>query len=262
MKNIFDITDKVAIVTGASSGIGQAISLRFANAGATVIASARREAPLKKLEKATADGPGKVIPFVGDITDEKVIKDLISTAIKEGGKLDIVIANAGIMDDFSPIEDVSDKMWDNVIDVNLTAPMKLIRESMPKLSANKTGGSIVVVSSVGGFRGGPAGATYVASKHGILGLMRATAFSGIDDNVRCNAICPGAVGTGINDSMGQLYPEGINQKGMAHSMKSINLVPRTGTPEEIAAVAHFLASDDASIVNGAMITADGGWSTY
>lgn len=262
MQDSFNIKGKTVIVTGASSGMGRAISLRFAKAGAVVIASARREEPLKALAKEVAGETGRILPFVGDITDDAVISKIVKFAIKEGGGLDTVVANAGIMDNFAPIEDITDKMWENVMNVNVTAPMKLIREAMPALSKSKHGGSVIVISSVGGFRGGPAGTTYVASKHAVIGLMKSVAFSGSDDNVRCNAICPGAVETGINESMGKLYPEGMHQKGMSRSMKGMNLVPRTGRADEIAAIAHFLASDEASIVNGATITADGGWSTY
>jgi len=263
MNHSFDLTGKVAIVTGASSGMGYAISLRYAAAGAIVIATARREALLKQLAAEAKDSPGQIIPFVGEITNDSIIKKMINFALKQAGRLDIVVANAGIMDNFAPVEDVTDHMWQQVMDVNLNAPFKLIRAALPKLAKNKkTGGSVIIVASVGGLRGGPAGVTYVSSKHGAIGLMRAVAYTSADKNIRCNAICPGAVSTDINNSMSKLYPEGPHKAGMEKSMKGMHLVPKMGTPEEIAAIAHFLASDASSLISGAAITADGGWSTY
>jgi NAD(P)-dependent dehydrogenase (short-subunit alcohol dehydrogenase family) len=262
MKNEFGLKGKVAIITGASAGMGRAIALKYASTGASVIANARRKEKLDELVKDAAKLSGEIVPFVGDASDDQIITKMTQFAIDKFGKLDVLVCNAGIMDNFAPAEDVPDKMWNDVMNVNLTAPFKQMRAAIPMMAKNENGGSIVVISSVGGLRGGPAGATYVASKHGVIGLVKAVAYADIDKKIRCNAIAPGAVATDIGKSMDALYPEGMHKSGAARSAQGNNLIPRYGTPEEIANVALFLASDASSIVNGIVLTADAGWSTY
>lgn len=261
MNEIGDVRGKVVIVTGAAAGMGKAITLKYASAGAKVIANDLREEPLQALIDEAQDLSDSIIPVAGDASDELVIGQMIEAANKLG-KLDVLVCNAGIMDNFAPVEYVSDEMWQRVMNVNLNAPFRQIRAAMPLLGANKGGGSIVIVTSVGGSRGGPAGVTYVASKHGATGLMKAVAYASADKNVRCNAIAPGAVATDIGKSMADMYGKGMHEAGTAKSMKGMVLNPRQGTPDEIASIALFLGSDASSLINGATITADAGWSTY
>jgi NAD(P)-dependent dehydrogenase (short-subunit alcohol dehydrogenase family) len=257
-----DVKDKTVIVTGAAAGMGQAIALKYADMGANVVANDLNADALKTLVEEADGLSGRIVTVAGDASDEDIIKQMIETALSEFDKLDILICNAGIMDNFAPVEEVDDEMWQRVMNVNLNAPFRQIRAALPVISKNDNGGSIVVTASVGGFRGGPAGATYVASKHGVIGLVKAIAFSSTDKKVRCNAIAPGAVSTDIGKSMAELYGSNMNKEGMERSMKGMAVNPRQGTPEEIANIALFLGSEASSLINGAVITADAGWSTY
>jgi NAD(P)-dependent dehydrogenase (short-subunit alcohol dehydrogenase family) len=241
--------------------MGKAIALKYAEAGAKVIANDLREEPLQALVNEAGSLAGSITPVAGDTSDEVVISKMIDEA-KKLKRLDVLVCNAGIMDNFAPVEDVSDEMWQRVMNVNLNAPFRQIRAAMPLLETNKEGGSIIIVTSVGGLRGGPAGVTYVASKHGATGLMKAVAYASADKNVRCNAIAPGAVTTDIGKSMAAMYGKDIHEAGSAKSMKGIHLNPRSGSPEEIANIALFLGSSASSLINGTTITADAGWSTY
>ncbi|WP_411681341.1 SDR family oxidoreductase [Clostridium thailandense] len=256
------LKDKVALVTGASAGMGRAIALKYAEDGAKVVAVARRENLLQELAEQAKSLPGEIAIFKGDLAQDDVINKMIDIAIDKFGKLDILVNNAGIMDDFSPVEDVSDELWNNVMDINLNVPFKVLRKAVPVIAKNENGGSIIIVSSIGGLRGGTAGAAYITSKHGVIGLMKAVAYTSLDKKIRCNAICPGAVNTDIGNSMQRLYPEGMHPVGSALSFKGMNMSARSGAPEEIASLAVFLGSDDASFITGAAIVADGGWCAY
>ncbi|MDR1032751.1 MAG: SDR family oxidoreductase [Candidatus Nomurabacteria bacterium] len=261
MNEVVDIKGKVVVVTGAAAGMGKAIALKYAAGGANVVANDLNAEALQALLDEAKSLDGKVVPVAGDTSDELVIGQMLEEA-KKLGKLDVLICNAGIMDNFAPVEDVTDDIWQRVMNVNLNAPFRQIRAAMPLLEENKDGGSIIITASVGGLRGGPAGATYVASKHGVIGLMKAVAYASADKGVRCNAIAPGAVATDIGKNMAEAYGKNMHEAGMAKSMKGMGLNPRNGSPDEIANIALFLGSDASSLINGATIVADAGWSTY
>ena len=249
---------KIAIVTGASSGMGKSIAYLFAKEGATVYAVARREAKLNELAKSAKEFDGKIIPLEADLMSQSQTEAMVDKVFKDCGQLDILVNNAGLMDDFSPVGDVTDEMLDKVFSLNFKSPLYSMRKAV-KIFEKQGSGNIVNISSLGGLFGTRAGAVYTSSKHALVGLTKNTAFMYSKKNIRCNAICPGGVDTEIGK--GQFMAD-INQEGMAMVMSGIGSNPRSGEPDEVANVALFLASDESSLVNGQCIAVDGGWSAY
>lgn len=252
------LENKVAIVTGASGGMGRDIAYLYAKEGATVYAVARREEKLIELAEEAKDLAGKIIPLPADLMSQEKSEMMIETVYKEEGRLDILVNNAGIMDDFSPIGDVSDEMFDRVFALNVNAPFYAMRKAV-NIFLKQGSGNIINISSLGGLFGARAGAAYTASKHALNGLTKNTAFMYSRKNIRCNAICPGGIETDI--ATGQFMKD-INQTGLDMVMTGTGGNPREGTGEEIATVALFLACDDSSYVNGQCIAVDGGWTAY
>lgn len=253
MKDLLDLTGKVAIITGASSGMGMATALKFAEHGATVIAAARRKERLEELAKQNAN----IVPFATDVTSQDDIKKLVDFVEKEYEHIDILVNNAGIMDDMVPVADLTDDLWQKVFAVNVDGAAFLTSAVLKNMMKNDKG-SIINIASVGGLYGGRAGAAYTASKHALVGLTKNTAFMYGREGIRCNAICPGAVATEI----AQNSMKNPSKFGLEKMMSGMGLNPRTASAEEIANVALFLASDASSVLNGATIAADSGWTTY
>ena len=251
------LEQKTAVVTGASSGIGRAIALLFAREGASVVAVARRKERLEELAGlAEEQGGGPVVPFPGDAMIKRDMEQMIELAVKEFGRLDILVNNAGLMDEMTPVGDVSDELWERIIAVNLTGPFYACRKAVGVMVA-QGGGNIINVSSLGGLQGSRAGASYTASKFALNGMTKNIAFQYALKGIRCNAICPGGVETEIG--VGMAHP---NQFGLERVMSGTKNNPRSGSAEEIAAIALFLASEESSFVNGAALPADGGWTAY
>lgn len=249
---------KVAIVTGASAGMGRDIAYSYAKEGAKVLAVARRIAKLKDLANEAKNLDGEIVPFAADMADINQVNAMVDEAIKVFGTLDILVNNAGIMDDFSPVADVSDDMWNKVMSVNLNGPFYAIRKAINHFL--KTGSGVIVnVASIGGLCGARAGAAYTSSKHALIGLTKNTAFMYSNNNIRCNAICPGGVETEINTGD---YMKNINSKGMDRIATGMGANPRMGKSSEISPMAIFLASEDSSYVNGQCIAIDGGFTAY
>lgn len=249
---------RIAIVTGASSGMGRDIAYHYAQEGAKVLAVARRQERLEVLANDTKDLAGEIVPFTADVSDKQQVEAMIDKAIEVFGGLHILVNNAGIMDDFAPIGDVSDEMWERVLSVNLNGPFYAIRKAVNYFEqAGK--GVIINVASIGGLYGTRAGAAYTVSKHGVVGLTKNTAFMYALKNIRCNAICPGGIETEIGTSV---YMRNVNRQGMARATAGAGANPRMGKGSEIATVAVFLATDDASYINGQCIAVDGGFTAY
>lgn len=250
------LENKVALVTGASAGMGNDIAKLFAKEGASVVVIARRKERLADLvAQIEADG-GKAIAVSGDVTNEADVQLAVKTAVEKFGKLDIVVNNAGLMDKMKPVDELDDDLWNAVLNVNLTGPMRFFRAAIPVMKKNGAG-VFVTISSLAGLNGARAGAAYTASKHGVLGLAKNVAFIYADKNIRSNVIAPGGVNTEIGEDM-----TGWSEVGRARCMMGMGTMPRMGEAVEIAQLALFLASDEASLINGAVVTADAGWGCY
>ncbi|WP_217587405.1 SDR family oxidoreductase [Lentibacillus saliphilus] len=247
---------KVAVVTGAGSGMGEAIALLYAKEGANVIVADLNEETANKVTEAIKQAGGEAIAVVADVSKESDVQNMIDTAVDHYGTVDILVNNAGIMDNFIPAGNVTDEHWDRIINVNLTSVMRTTRKVLP-IFLEKKSGIIINNSSVGALNGSRAGAAYTASKHAVTGFTKNVAFMYAMDGIRCNAIAPGGVETNISTSI-----NAPDEFGMGRVMSGVNNNPRNGQSEEIATIALFLATDDSSFVNGVSIAADGGWTAY
>jgi NAD(P)-dependent dehydrogenase (short-subunit alcohol dehydrogenase family) len=244
---------RTAIVTGGGAGIGRATALRLASLGASVvIADIHAETANDVVAEITTQG-GIAVAVIGDLSDQAVVDGLVSTAIDTFGSIDVLINNAGIMDDMSGPHEVSDTVWDRVIRINLTAPFLLTRAVVPHMLA-KGKGAIVNTASEAGIRGSAAGTAYTVSKHGVVGLTKSSAVIYRDKGIRVNAVAPGGVATSLE----------VNVKSDATGLAVIGgymgNIGRVAEAEELARAIVFLASDAASNINGAILPVDNGWS--
>lgn len=246
---------KVAVITGAASGIGLAMARIFAAEGARVVAADRNVARLEAAISGISATGGTIHAVPGDIGVQAEAEALIDEAIATYGGIHVLVNNAGIMDYMEGTASVSDDIWRAVLSVNLEGPMFTIRRAL-RWMLEHGGGSIVNISSTAGISGGAAGTAYTVSKHGVVGLTRSTAWQYATKGIRCNAICPGGTATNIQESM---LPERMNAEGGARAGLFATLIPAFLQPEDIAHLALFLASDESRHVNGAIIPADGGW---
>lgn len=245
---------KVAVVTGSASGMGKAIAELFAREGASVIVSDVNLDGAQAVADAIQASGGTALAIRTDVADLNEINTMIDTAVNQYGTLDILVNNAGIMDNMAPVGDVEDEKWDLIFDINTKAVMRAIRKAVP-IFLEKGSGVIINTASTGGFSGAHAGAAYTASKHAVIGLTKNTGFMYAQQGIRCNAIAPGATMTNINSTI-----KNVNEFGASRTKVTQGVIPRIGQAEEIAEVALFLASDEASFINGAVIAADGGWT--
>lgn len=246
---------KVAIITGATAGIGKSIAYLFAEEGASTILIARRKERLEQITNEINSNGGDASACIGDVTKQEDIDNVVKLALDKYGKIDIIVNNAGIMDDFVSVKHIDDDLWDKTIDVNLTGPMRLIRAVIPEMIKNN-GDNIITISSVGGLIGKISGAAYTASKHGVIGLAKHTAWVYGKHNIRSNVIAPGTVNTEIATT---INPGRMDMETYETIDPFVKLSPKLGQSKEIAQIALFLASDDSSFVNGDVIKADGGW---
>lgn len=242
---------KVALVTGAGSGIGLATVCRLAAEGATVVGCDIRPDAVDEARAAVPDG----IFHVADISDPQATDALVDDALAVHGRIDILANVAGINDSFMGAHEVDDATWDRVLAVNTTAVMRLCRRALPSMMEQRRG-AIVNIASISGLGGGASGLAYTASKHAVVGITRSIAFMYRDEGVRCNAICPGGVRTNILKTSPPPSEWGFERLAKFHA-----LGVRIAQPDEIAALLSWLASDEASNVNGAVVTADGGWTS-
>jgi NAD(P)-dependent dehydrogenase (short-subunit alcohol dehydrogenase family) len=246
---------KSIIVTGAGSGIGRASATLFAADGGRVIAADKSAAVHETVAAIVAAG-GSAIAVEMDAGGERDVEDAVALACAEFGGLDIFYANAGIPGNIDSILEQSVEQWTEVLRVNLIGPFLAIKHGAPKM-VDRGGGAIVCTASVAGIRSGAGGAAYSASKAGVINLVMTAAQQLSGSKVRVNAVCPGLIETGMT----QRAFAYAREKGVEEKIGRLNPLRRAGVPEEIARVAAFLASDEASYVNGQAWVVDGGLSS-
>jgi len=250
------LQDRVALVTGAASGIGRASAKLFASEGAKVVVFDRAPAIEETAEAIRAAG-GEAIALTGDAGDEADVAKAVQTALEKFGGLDICYANAGVATmSFDPPLEQTGEQWLALLRINLVGPFLAIKHAS-KPMREKGKGSIICTASVAGLRSGAGGPAYSASKAGVINLVQTTAQLLSGTGVRVNAICPGLIETGMTKPVF----DRARSKGTEDRIGQLNPLKRAGVPEEIAGAALFLASDDASYVNGQAIVVDGGLSS-
>jgi len=246
---------KVALVTGAASGIGRAASLQFAREGAAVVAVDWADTVQTTAAEILSAG-GKAIWLQGDCGDEAFVGQMVDRAIGEHGQLDALFANAGISGGMVRLADVQVDEWEKVLRVNLIGVFLAIRESARVMVPRGTG-AIVATASVAGMRSGAGGIPYSASKAGVINLAATCANQLAGTGIRVNSICPGLTETGMTAPMF----EGARARGTESKLGQLNPLRRAASAEEAASVAVFLASAEASYVNGQHLAVDGGLSS-
>lgn len=249
------LQNKVAVVTGAASGMGLAIATRFAAEGASVAAGDWNGERLETAVTTIKASGGKIVSAQGNIADQATAEGLVDLAINTYGRLDILVNNAGVMDYMQGVGELSDDVWRRVMGINVDGPMFTSRCAVRHMLAHD-GGSIINIASTGGLHGGAAGAAYTTSKHALVGLTRNTAWMYAKRGIRCNAIAPGATVTNIGETMPR---DRVDPVGSKRAAEFAALAPAFLDPIDIAALAIFLASDESVHINGTIIPADGGW---
>jgi len=247
------LKDKVAIVTGASSGIGRAAALLFALEGARVVATARRKGPLDALVTEIVAAGGRAVAVAGDVKDASHAETLVETAREQFGGLDIAFNNAGTLGEMGPVPEVSLSGWRDTLETNLTSAFLAARHQLPAM-VERGGGSLIFTSTfVGHTVGFPGMAAYAASKAGLLGLTQVLAAEYGPQGIRVNALLPG----GTDTPMGRLVADTPEKQDFVAGLHALK---RIAAPEEIARSALYLASEAGSFTTGTAMLVDGGVS--
>lgn len=247
------LDNKVALITGASSGIGRAAAALFAHEGASVIVVARRATELNTLVTEIAAAGGRAMAVAGDVKDETTAQRAVELAEREFGGLDVAFNNAGTLGEMGATTGIPESGWRNTLDANLTSAFLGAKHQIPALLRRGSGSLIFTSTFVGHTVGFPGLAAYAASKAGLVGLTQALAAEFGPQSVRVNALLPGGTDTGMACEM-NYTPEALAHVASMHALK------RIATPQEIAKAALFLASDTSSFVTGTAMLADGGMS--
>lgn len=250
------LENKVAIITGSASGIGKEIAFTFAKEGAKIVIVDFNDVGIKQtIEELTGLG-AKSIGVKVDVTNEEDISRMVDETVKAFGTVDILVNNAGISDNMQAAGNVTDEIWERVMNINVTGVMRGIRNVLP-IFIEKGAGVIVNMASISALTGGRGGLAYTASKHAVAGMTKNVASQYGPQNIRCNAIGPAQIPTPLTEKM-----TNIDRFGMEVAIRGVNLMVRPGTTQEIANIALFLASDESAYVNGVTVAADFGWSAY
>jgi len=243
---------KVALITGASSGLGQATAVAMAAEGARVVVAGRRLEDLEKTASLITTSGGVAIPCKTDVAKSEDVARLVAFTVRQFGKLDCAFNNAGIEGEtFKPLADYPEAVWDEVIAINLKGLFLCMKYELPHLVTSK--GSIVNMASIAGMSGGRVGAAYYASKHGVVGLTRAAAIEYADKGVRVNAVAPAVIRTPMADRTF------FHDEKLTSRVTAMHPLGRLGEPEEVARAVVWLCSSNASFTTGHVLPVDGGW---
>jgi NAD(P)-dependent dehydrogenase (short-subunit alcohol dehydrogenase family) len=251
-----DMSGKVALITGASSGIGRATAEAFAAKGARVALAARREDELAALVAEIEARGGQAIAIKTDVSVATDVERMVARAIEVFGRIDYVVNAAGIEGTFALISDLDEEEWDRVLDINLKGTFLCLKYEARAMLAGGRGGAIVNVGSVNSFLGFPSGSAYVASKHGLIGLTSSVSAELAPQGIRVNLVCPGIIDTPMHRRLRGIIGDALYDTVMQQSVHT----RRLGRPEEIAQAILFLCSDEASYVTGTTLTPDGGFT--
>jgi NAD(P)-dependent dehydrogenase (short-subunit alcohol dehydrogenase family) len=246
-----DLKNKVAIVTGGTSGIGRETAVLFAEAGAKVVVAGRREKEGKEVVDQIRSAGGEGIFLKTDVSKVADVQALVQKTLDKFGRLDTAFNNAGIEGNWMPLIDIPEEEWDRVIDINLKGVWLCMKFEIPQM-VKTGGGTIVNMSSVAGLMGTPAASPYGASKHGVIGLTRTAALENAQQKIRVNAVCPAVIETPMG--------ERVFGEPEAHKYAlSKHPIGRFGTPREVAEAVLWLSSEKSSFMTGHYIVLDGGF---
>jgi NAD(P)-dependent dehydrogenase (short-subunit alcohol dehydrogenase family) len=251
-----DMNGKVALITGASSGIGRATGEAFVARGAKVVLAARREHELATLTTEIEAQGGKASFVVTDVAIAKDVERMVAHAIETFGRLDYAVNNAGIEGKLAGITDLPEQDWDRVLDTNLKGTFLCLKYEALAMLAGGHGGAIVNVGSVNSFLGFPGGSAYVASKHGQVGLTTSVSAELAPQGIRVNLVCPGFIDTPMHHRLRGIVGDDLYDKVLIPRVHT----RRAGRPDEIAQTIVFMCSDEASYISGTTLTPDGGFT--
>lgn len=249
------MTGAVALVTGASAGIGRAAAMRLAAEGARVVVSDVAEAGGKETAAMIAAAGGDAAFVRADVARGGDVEALVAATVERFGRLDCAVNNAGVLSALRPLAEQDEAEWDRVMDINAKGVFLCLKAQIPRM-VQGGGGRIVNVASIAGLVGYPHGGPYVASKHAVVGLTRNAALEYARQGIRVNAICPGGVDTPMLDAAAAAMSGGA--KTSHEVMDAAHPIGRIGTPEEVAELILWLCSDRCGFLTGAIIPVDGG----
>ena len=247
------LENKIAVVTGASSGMGHDMAKAFVAEGASVVAVARRVERLEKLVAECEGLPGRIATFPADLMKKEGNEAMIDFAIETFGGFDILVNNAGVMDNMASVKNVTDERMEQLMQLNVYAPTYSMRKAVNYWVDNGKKGCILNISSIGGLRA-VAGFAYMATKSALIAMSKNTSYMFRNQGIRCNVIAPGNIETEITSSMGQPDMESFDKFRPYFATGN-----KPGKGSDIANAAVFLCSDEASYVNGDVMVIDGGW---
>lgn len=245
---------KVAVVTGGNAGIGEAIAKRFADEGASIVITGRRQQELDRVVSVIRLNKGKVLGVAGSVTDELHVQDVVRRTLDSFGRIDVLVNNAGIGEFGKRLHEIDDATWTKVLDINLTGVFRMTRAVLPHMQRQGRG-SIINISSVASLVGIPGLSAYTASKGGLDALTRAMAVDYAQDGIRCNVVNPALVDTPMAAPL-------MANPDMLQALLAQYAIRRPGTPDEVASLVLYLASDEAAWVTGATFPIDGGMTVY
>lgn len=246
------LKDKVAIVTGGGTGIGEAIAKAFAKEGATVVVTGRRKEELERVVRDIERAKGRALAAPGSVTQEADVRAAVDATVRAYGRVDVLVNNAGNLFHAGPLHETSDQIWNETLDIFLTGTFRFMRVVIPRM-LKQGGGSILNISTTAGLKalpGFPAHA-YAAAKAGVIMLTKTVAIQYAKDKIRCNAICPAGVDTPAVAGL-------LSDPKAREWFDSIHPIGRMGRPEEIAQAALYFASDESVWTTGAILPIDGG----